>query len=102
MIALREYKDASQHTYDMIDDILEGHQQMNAIKLERLPRLVAYFDLIHCQETNPQHHLYIYKLNQVQLKDWSETATEFWKKIMKKSENYAIFSEKPMQVKDES
>ena len=102
MIALREYEEASRHTYDMVDDILEGHQQMNAIKLERLPRLVAYFDPIHWQETNPQHHLCIYKLNQEQLKDWGETATEVRKKIMKKSENYTIFSEKPDQVKDES
>ena len=37
VIALREYEQASQHTYDMVDDILDGHQQMNAIKLDRLP-----------------------------------------------------------------
>ena len=86
----------------MVDDILEGHQQMNSIKLERLPRLVAYYDPIHWQETNPQHHLCIYKLNQEQLKDWGETATKVRKKIMKKSENYTTFSEKPDQVKDES
>ena len=36
------------------------------------------------------------------MKDWGETATEIRKKIMKKSENYTIFSEKPVQVKDES
>jgi len=36
------------------------------------------------------------------MKDWVETATEIRKKIMKKSENYTIFSEKPVQVKDES
>ena len=93
MIALREYEEASQHTYDMVDDIFEGHKQMNAIKLEGLPPLITYFDPVHWQETHPQHHLYIYKLNQEQLKDWGEEATEVRKKIMKKSENYSMFSE---------
>ena len=53
MIALRGYEEASQHTYDMIDDVMEGHKQMNAIKLEGLPQLVTYFDPIKWQETNP-------------------------------------------------
>ena len=37
VIALREYEEASQHTYDMVDDITEGHKHMNTIKLGGLP-----------------------------------------------------------------
>ena len=48
----------------MVDDIFEGHKQMNAIKLEGLPQLITYFDPVHWQETHPQHYLCIYKLNQ--------------------------------------
>ena len=44
VIALRDYKDASTNTYAMIEDIQEGHEQMAAIKLEGLPKLIAHFD----------------------------------------------------------
>ena len=44
VIALRDYKDASATIYPMIDDIKEGHDQMSAIKLEGLPKLITYFD----------------------------------------------------------
>ena len=37
VIALREYEEASRNTYDMVDDMIEGHKQMNAMKLEGLP-----------------------------------------------------------------
>ena len=34
VIALREYEEASKHVYNMVDDILQGHEKMEAIKPE--------------------------------------------------------------------
>lgn len=100
VIDLRDYQEASINTFKMVDDIKECLDQMHAVKMEGLPQLVTYFDPIHWQATNPQHHLCIYKLNQEQLKDWGEIATEVRKKIMKKAQNHQEYSEPKPIIKD--
>ena len=39
VIALREYEEASKHVFNMVEDILEGHEKMAAIKPDGLPPL---------------------------------------------------------------
>ena len=46
VIDLRDYKDASGQTFKMIDDIKQCHEDMLAVKLEGLPRLITHFDPI--------------------------------------------------------
>ena len=81
------------HIYKMVDDIMYGKQQMAAIKLEGLPQLCAHFDPIKWQEQNKHPHLSVWKLNEEQLKDWGEVATEIRKSVNRKAENYKIHSE---------
>ena len=93
VIDLRDYKEQSMHIYKMVDDIMYGKQQMAAIKLEGLPQLCAHFDPIKWQEQNKHPHLSVWKLNEEQLKDWGEVATEIRKSVNRKAENYKIHSE---------
>ena len=53
VIALREYEEASKHVYSMVDDILDAHEKMAAIKPEGLPPLISHFDPMKWQATNP-------------------------------------------------
>ena len=89
------------HIYWMVDDILYGKQQMAAIKLEGLPQLCSHFDPIRWQEQNKHPHLSVWKLNEEQLKDWGEVATDIRKNINKKSENYKFYSEQEDDDEDE-
>ena len=73
---------------------------MVAVKTEGLPKLVTHFDPITWQATHPQHHLCVYKLNQEQLKDWGEMATEIRQKINQKAENHKMFAEPKAEVKE--
>ena len=43
----------------------------------------------------------MYKLNEAQLEDWGQVATEIRKKIVQKSENYQEYAEVVENVDDE-
>ena len=79
---------------------MAGHEKMEAIKPEGLPPLISQFDPIKWQATNPQHHLCIYKLNQDQLKEWGEEATEIRQKISRKAETYEFYSKPKTKVEE--
>ena len=52
------------------------------------------------QATHPQHHLCIYKLNQEQLKEWGEEATEIRQKINRKAETFEFYSKPKVEVEE--
>ena len=53
VIALRDYEEGSKHIFSMVEDILAGHEKMEAIKPEGLPPLITHFDPIRWQATHP-------------------------------------------------
>ena len=92
MVSLSYFREDRQNIYDLGADINDCLQQFNKIPLESVPRLMAHFDPLKWQATNPMQHPEVYKLNQEQLREWGEIATTIRKKIEKKAENYIIFS----------
>ena len=92
VVALKEFEEGSTRCYKLTDDILEGLKEMEEIELTDLSMLLTHFDPIRWQAQNPHPHLCVYKLNPEQLKDWGEVVTEIRQKIVKKAENYKLYS----------